>query len=160
MRAPFVALVYPYRKLSEGDFEYALFRRADLGIWQAVSGGGEDDESPEQAARREVFEETGLAGELDFLRLDTVNSIPVTHFSISHIWGEKVYVIPQYCFGVAVPAGKKLVLSHEHTEMCWLQYPEAYEKTHFDDNKVALWELNLKLLGLGPRGLSLEAGVD
>lgn len=152
MRAPFTVIVYPYRRLPDGDFEFALFRRSDLGIWQAVSGGGEDDETPEEAARREIFEETGLPGFRGLLRLDTVNSIAVTHFSMSHIWGESIYVIPQYCFGVSVAPGEGLVLSYEHTAVEWLRYPDAYERTHYEDNKLALWELNLKVRGLGPRG--------
>lgn len=59
-RAPFQVLVYPYQKLEDGTFNYALFRRADQRWWQRIAGGGEDDELPEQAARREAHEEAGI----------------------------------------------------------------------------------------------------
>ena len=44
-----------------------------------------------------------------------------------------------------------LTLSAEHTAMRWLPYPEALDLTHFEDNRVALWELDRRLRGLGPR---------
>ena len=53
-RAPFGVLVYPYLQVAGGDLEYALLRRADLGWWQGVTGGGEDDETPFETARRET----------------------------------------------------------------------------------------------------------
>ena len=58
-RAPFQVLIYPYRRIHEDGFEYAVFKRADEGFWQGISGGGEDGESPLEAARREAFEEAG-----------------------------------------------------------------------------------------------------
>lgn len=39
-----------------------LERRDRPGFWQSVTGSLEAGESPAQAARRELFEETGLAG--------------------------------------------------------------------------------------------------
>jgi hypothetical protein len=43
------------------------------------------------------------------------------------------------------------VLSHEHTAARWVSYRAAYELAHFDGNKTALWELDRRLRGLGPR---------
>jgi dATP pyrophosphohydrolase len=143
-------LVYPYLQLDEDRFEYALLRRADVGWWQGVTGGAEDDETPLQAARRETFEETGIPPDAAFLRLETVIPVPVTYFGVSHIWGDELYVIPMYCFGVRA-AGCRLVLSHEHTEYRWLPYEAARRLAHFDGNKTALWELDRRLRGLGPR---------
>ena len=70
-RAPFQVLVYPYRRVDDGAFEYALLRRSDAGYWQAVAGGGEDDETPLEAARREAYEEAGIPPGSPFLQLDT-----------------------------------------------------------------------------------------
>ena len=56
-RAPFQVLVNPYRKRSNGHFEYALMQRADDGTWQGIAGGGEDGETPFEAAIRETYEE-------------------------------------------------------------------------------------------------------
>jgi len=150
-RAPFNVLVFPYRMLGDDEFEYALLKRADARFWQGVTGGGEDGETPLETARRETFEETGILPDSPFLQLDTVEPIPVTFFSVSHLWGDDVYVIPQYCFGVLANDGE-LVLSHEHTEYRWLRYEEADWLLKWDGNRTALWELDRRLRGRGPRG--------
>jgi dATP pyrophosphohydrolase len=150
VRAPFNVLVYPYFQVGEGAFEYGLLRRADEGWWQGVTGGGEDNESFLEAARRETFEETGIPADAAFLRLDTIIYVRVTHFGASYLWGDDLYVIPQYCFGVRAP-DRRLVLSHEHTAYRWLSYDVAYDLARWDGNKTALWELDRRLRGLGPR---------
>jgi len=83
--------------------------------------------------------------------LDTLESIPVTEFHDSRLWGDGIFVIPQYCFGVLVQ-DKQLVISHEHSEYQWLAYQEAYDLVKFDGNRTALWELNKRLHGKDPRG--------
>jgi dATP pyrophosphohydrolase len=148
-RAPFNVLVYPYWRVDGDVFEYALLKRAEAGFWQGVTGGGEGDETPLQAARRETYEETGLSPDSSFLRLDTVEPVPVTYFGAR--WGEDVFVIPQYCFGMLAQR-REIVLSHEHTEYRWLRYKEADRILKWDGNKTALWELNQRLRGRGPRG--------
>ena len=59
-RAPFQVLVYPYRKIDDNEYEYALLKRSDAGWWQAIAGGGEDDETPIETAKREAYEEAGI----------------------------------------------------------------------------------------------------
>ena len=86
-RAPFNVLVFPYIRVG-GDFEYALLRRSDAGFWHGVAGGGEDSETPLEAAKRETYEETGIPLESSFLQLDTVNSIPVIAFAVGDLWGK------------------------------------------------------------------------
>lgn len=149
-RAPFQVLVFPYRLGPAGEPEYALFRRSDAGFWQAVAGGGEDRETPEETAHREYCEEAGIAAESPLLPLQTTFSVPVTEFRDSYLWGDGLYVVPVHCFGVAVGEGD-LVLSHEHTEYRWLPYAEAAALLHFDGDRIALWELDRRLRGLGPR---------
>lgn len=150
-RAPFQVLVYPYRQRHTAEFEYALLRRADLGYWQAVAGGGEANETILAAARRETFEETGLPLHSAMLQLDTVEPVPVIDFRDSYLWGEDVYVIPQYCFGV-LAQDWEIVLSREHIAYRWLTYAQAQQLLKYDGNKTALWELNQRLRGRGPRG--------
>jgi dATP pyrophosphohydrolase len=150
-RAPFQVLVFPFRKNQSGQFEFALFIRAVEGFWQGVAGGGEGEESPLEAAIRETFEETGIKSSEDFIGLDTVDSVPVTEFKDSTIWGEDVYVIPQYCFGVKV-VDEEIKISHEHSEYGWFLFEQAYQLLKFDGNKTALWELHQRLKGKGPRG--------
>lgn len=61
MRAPFQVLVFPYQILNEQP-RYLIGQRSDNGAWQAISGGGEDNESILEAAKRELKEETCLIG--------------------------------------------------------------------------------------------------
>jgi len=150
-RAPFQVVAYPYRRDANGNPEYCLFRRSDAGWWQGISGGGEDDETPFEAVRREASEEAGIPAESSFLRLDAMDSVPVTEFRDSSAWGEDVYVIPKYTYGVAIE-NRAIVLSSEHTEHAWVGYAEAYQMLEYDGDKTALWELNRRLLGRGPRG--------
>jgi len=148
-RTPFNAHIFPYRKTEEGVLEYALLKRTDAGFWMGAAGGGEDNETPPEAARRETFEETGLSTDSEFIQLDTVAPVPVTEFAVTH-WENTLYVIPQYNFGVLVN-NQDIILSREHTEYRWLNYEQAYALLKFDDDKTALWELDRKLRGLGPR---------
>jgi len=150
-RAPFNVLVFPYRQVKPGVYEYAIFQRADNGYWQGVAGGGEDDEVPVATAQREVWEETGIPVGTPLLQLDTVEPIRVTDFGVSYLWGEDLYVIPQYCFGLQGD-GLEIRLSHEHTRYEWLRFEEAEARLHYHGNQTALWELNQRLKGGGPRG--------
>jgi len=150
-RAPFQVLVYPYHKVRNGQIEYALMKRSDAGYWQGIAGGGEDAEKPLDAAKRETFEESGIPSTSDFMQLDTIEPVPVTEFRDSHLWGDYVYVIPQYCFGVT-SQNIQITISREHTEYRWFTYEQAHKLLKYDGNKTALWELNQRLKGKGPRG--------
>jgi dATP pyrophosphohydrolase len=149
-RAPFQVLVLPFRRLSPERIEYAVFSRSDYLCWQFLAGGGEDRESPLMAAKREACEEAGIDRSRSFLALDTQSSIPVYHFRESHLWGEEIYVVTEYAFAVEVDASD-FQLSTEHNEVHWLTYSEAYTRLTYDSNRTALWELNQRLLGKGPR---------
>ncbi|MEO5929564.1 MAG: NUDIX pyrophosphatase [Candidatus Kapaibacterium sp.] len=146
-RAPFQILAFPYRILN-GLPCYALFRRnaATGGYWQGIAGGGEDGETPEEAARRESFEEAGIGIESRYIRLDAMAMIPVVHVS-GFLWGDDILVIPEYAFGVEAD-NDRLVISGEHTEYCWTDYESAMVMVQWDSNRTALWELNHRLCRL------------
>jgi len=42
-------------------------------------------------------------------------------------------------------------LSHEHTQVRWLTYAEAWPLLKYEGNRTALWELECRLRGEGPR---------
>ena len=150
-RLPFQILVFPYRvSTTKGRIEYALFKRKDLNFWQGIAGGGEENETPLQAAKREVLEESGIPMESDFIKLDTVTSIPITGFKDKHLWKENPYVILEYSFGVNA-AKNKIKLSKEHVEYKWLHYFKAIKYLKWDSNKTALWELNCRLMNIDPK---------
>ena len=133
----------PFRTTLEGS-EFALFRRADEGYWQPIASGGERDESPELAAKRESLEEAGISTNTPFYRLDSMDMIPVSHFPALRQSHPKVFVIPQHTFAARLQA-PDITLSSEHTEYVWRGYEEAFELLHWQTNKVALWELNERL---------------
>ncbi len=56
-RAKFQVLIIPFRTVGNGVPEFAITKRSDMDVWQFLSGGGEDDEIPLQAAKREANEE-------------------------------------------------------------------------------------------------------
>ena len=149
-RAPFQVLVLPYRRTTNTR-EFAVFSRRDYPCWQGIAGGGEDDEAPLEAAKREAFEEAGLSSAGEFTPLQSLCTVPVIEFRDNRTWDPALYVIPQYSFGVDC-ARQSLVLSHEHDALEWLPYAEAHARFTYDSNRTALWELNQRLLGLGPRG--------
>src|SRR5438067_6166886 len=101
-RAAFQVLVIPFRVDANGKSRYLLLKRSDLDVWQWIAGGGEDDEEPEQAARREALEEVGITKDACLIRLDSMASIPAAHFADHHLWGTDTFVIPEYSFGVEV----------------------------------------------------------
>lgn len=143
MRAPFQVLVIPFRHTPQG-VRYGVLKRLDAGFWQCVAGGGEDGEMPEEAARREAFEEAGIPAEARLIRLDSIASIPVIHFPNCEHWGSAIHVVPEHSFGIEAP-GEDLRLCSEHTEYQWLTHHDAYELVRFDSNRTALWELNRRL---------------
>ena len=151
-RAPLQILVLPFRRRADGRIEYAVFRRADRAddCWQGIAGGAEAGETPEQAARREMMEEAGIAADARLIALDAVASVPAAAFAARDLWGPHVYVVIERAFGVRVPDDAAIVLSREHTACRWLSYEEAARLLTWDSNKTALWELNERL-GRGER---------
>jgi dATP pyrophosphohydrolase len=142
-RAPFQILVIPFRRNDVGGFEYVIFRRADSGAWQGLAGGGEDDETPAEAAMREAFEEAGITGLI--VPLDSTGSVGVEHFPDRDSWDPALRAIPEHAFGMAVETGA-LSLSPEHREFVWLSVEEALARLQWESNRDALRELHRRLL--------------
>lgn len=143
MRAPFQILAIPY-KIIDNLPVYCVFHRADFDQWQFISGGGEDDETPLQAAIREIYEEGGINVD-NILELKSMCYIPTDIFpeKYLHNWAENTYVVPEYSFGFHCKEDIKL--SHEHVECIWLKYEEACSKLKWDSNRTALYELHCRL---------------
>lgn len=143
MRAPFQVLVIPYKRVNE-KILYGIFLRNDMKVWQFIAGGGEDSESPIEAAKREGFEEANIDTRLNYINLDSITSIPVENITGEFTWGNKVYVVTEYAFGVNVE-NQEIILSSEHEKMEWLPYNEVLKLLRWDSNKTALWELNKRI---------------
>ncbi|HGF5102117.1 TPA: NUDIX pyrophosphatase [Vibrio parahaemolyticus] len=141
MRAPFQVLVFPYQMLNDQP-RYLIGQRSDNGVWQAISGGGENSESILEAAKRELKEETSLIG-YDWQQLDSMCMLPKVYYVGHENWTNHQFVVPEYSFSVRVPAEPQL--SNEHTKFLWRSFQEASELLKYDSNRIALWELNQRL---------------
>ncbi|MEA4831155.1 MAG: NUDIX pyrophosphatase [Oscillospiraceae bacterium] len=143
MRAPFQILAIPYRIVND-TFAFCVMHRSDIDQWQFIAGGGEDAETPVEAAKREIFEEAGATVN-DIIKLTFMTYVPANCFAERHrrLWPSDTYILPEYSF--AFECNEEIVLSHEHTECAWMTYDEAYEKLKWDSNKTALYELKCRL---------------
>jgi 8-oxo-dGTP pyrophosphatase MutT (NUDIX family) len=106
----------------ERDGEILMLKRAEgsalAGQWFLPGGGAEEDESPEECARREVLEETGLTIEGD---LEVVGAY------IMWVYGRNVVSISYR--GEAVG---DVVVSNEHTAFRWVD-PVRWRGTMTDE---------------------------
>lgn len=143
-RAPFQVVVLPFRLRPGRGVEYAVFRRSDDGRWQGIAGGGEDAETPDQAARREAWEEARIPAAIPILRLQAMGAVPVACFSDRDHWPADLTVVPEYAYG-ADAGDSDLVLSDEHTESRWADYRAAHDLLHYQSNRTALSELDERL---------------
>ncbi|MCL2488433.1 MAG: NUDIX pyrophosphatase [Oscillospiraceae bacterium] len=144
-RLPYQVLVILYLR-SGNRIRYCIFERESPKYQvQFIAGGGEDNETPLQAAIREVFEESGI-NNAKFQQLTSICYIPTNIFSESQrqIWGMDVFVIPEYSFGAEVKS-ESVNISNEHIGFKWVSYDEAINQLKWDSNKTALFELNCKL---------------
>lgn len=144
MRKPIQVLIFLYRKNNNNKYEYCIFQRSKTQIWQAISGGVEDDETLIETVKREVLEETSIEVN-DIFELSSVSSIPVVNVTGEFSWGNDVYVVTEHSFGVFTD-NSDIKLSSEHKQYEWFTFDEAYNKLTFDSNKTALWELNQRLI--------------
>lgn len=144
-RAPYNVLVLPY-KIENSDIQYCIFKREDMKIWQFIAGGGEDDELPLDAAKRETFEEAGIVS-TKFISLTSMCHVAANQFSekAQKSWGDKIIVIPVYSFAVLCDSNQKIRISDEHFEFKWCVYGEAKDLLHFDLDKTALYELDKRV---------------
>ncbi len=135
-RAPFQVLVF-LRRSNHGTAEYLLLRRADMGVWQGVAGGGEGDETPVEAAIRETVEETGVSVS-SVIDLESVEILSVLDVAGFYRWGHDVELLPEHSFLADVPFDTPIQLSCEHTEYLWCDLQQALELLEWDSNKRAL----------------------
>ena len=132
----------PYRK--HPALEFCVLRRADNDQWQFVAGGGEDAETPLEAAAREISEETGIQANriTELVSMAYVPADVISEYHRKH-WSPNTFVLPEYHF--AFECGSGITLSGEHLGCEWLSYHDAMSRLTWDSNKTALYELNCRL---------------
>ncbi|MFQ5910008.1 MAG: NUDIX pyrophosphatase [Thermoplasmata archaeon] len=136
-RQPIQVLVHPVR-LAGNQWEYLLLRRIPSrgGFWQGVTGGVEGDEDLEEAARRELIEETGYVP-ITLKRIEHSYSFPIEK-RVSHLFpGASEFM--EHVFLAYVEGGKEPVMDpNEHDGYRWCRLDEALGLLKWPENKDAL----------------------
>ena len=112
----------------ERDGKILILERAAgamIGLWSLPGGLLDDEESPEDCARRELFEESGLglAGPLTLVAANKV-----------HIYGRDAIRLI-YAGEAAEGDGR---LSHEHSAARWVD-PLEHRRVHLSDAEIERW---------------------
>ena len=138
MRIPIQVLIYPVRKTNE-KWEYLMLKRVDNrgGFWQGVTGAPENNETLSEAAKRELYEETGYS-QLDLIKTDVSYIIPMEERWLD-IYPKGTKEIPEYLFIAKIhQPGPPKIDPIEHNDWKWCSYGEAMNLLSLDDNKKAL----------------------
>jgi 8-oxo-dGTP pyrophosphatase MutT (NUDIX family) len=148
MRRPFSIQVFLVSKEIDVHSYLLLHRRAlpQLGLpafWQGVSGALEGSESFEEAALREVREETCIT-------LPSVIDTGFTQsFPIKPEWREKYgegpSEITEKLFFAVLPSRVEPTLSHEHSEWRWCSADEAIQRLTFGRNAESIRVIEAQL---------------
>ena len=121
--------------------EVLLIHRTDMpGFWQSVTGAKDFEDEPfEATARREVFEETGIAPQVGVLQDWHLENVYEIYPRWRARYAAGVTHNTEHVFGLLVPAGTPVTLDpREHTEFCWLPWREAADKCFSPSNAEAI----------------------
>ena len=118
-----------FKKQKDGSLKYLLLHYK-AGHWDFPKGHQEKNEKEEQAAAREIKEETGIE-EIEF-----VDNFRETIKYFYKKWEETVY--KEVIFYLVQSASEEVKLSSEHIGYAWLSYEHAYKKLTFNNAKELL----------------------
>lgn len=138
-KTPVSALVL----IHTADLQVLIMERADkVGFWQSVTGSIEGDETPLQAAIREVKEETNI----DALAYDFKDWQASNVYEIYPHWryryAPSVIENTEHQFGLCLPSTMPVQLApNEHTHYEWVDWREAAQRVFSWTNVDALKRL-------------------
>jgi len=144
-KIPISSLVVIYTK----QLEILLLNRVDKkNYWQSVTGSLEPNETPNDAAKREVFEETGIDTEIFLLKDWNLNHKYDIYPHWRHRYAPGTYKNIEHIFGLELPNKIFIHLSpSEHTAYEWVNIDEAKKKVFSWTNVKALEKLcEIKLI--------------
>lgn len=125
------------------DLKVLIMERADKpGFWQSVTGSIEENETPYQAAIREVQEETGL----DALNHDfkdwQVSNVYEIYPHWRHRYAPDVIENREHLFGLTLPSCLPVQLApREHLRYEWVDWREAAKRVFSWTNVDAIKRL-------------------
>jgi 8-oxo-dGTP pyrophosphatase MutT (NUDIX family) len=109
-----------------------------LGYWSLVAGGLEPDESPGEAAQRELFEETGLQSQVRRLPISLSYSLLDDPPAIRARYAPGIETVTVHAFVVDAPVKWEPTLDAEHDRYEWCDLAEALELLYYDATKEAV----------------------
>ncbi len=122
-----------------GEF-LLLERRKPPGFWQSVTGSLEWGESADEAARRELEEETGITqGHLRNLQwTQSYEILP----SFGKKYAPGITRNLEHAFALELDTRVPVILSpHEHVQFSWLPAAEALDKASSSTNRAVIQQL-------------------
>lgn len=138
-KTPISALVL----IHTADLQVLIMERADKpDFWQSVTGSVEGEETPREAAIREVHEETGL----DVLKYSfqdwQASNIYEIYPHWRHRYAPEVTENTEHLFGLCLPAPQAIKLApDEHLRYEWVDWREAAKRVFSWTNVDALKRL-------------------
>jgi 8-oxo-dGTP pyrophosphatase MutT (NUDIX family) len=120
--------------------EFLVMRRAPerLGYWSLVAGGLEPDETPQEAAQRELLEETALQAKVRPLPVSLSYSLRDDPPAIRARYAPGIETVTVHAFVADAPVKWEPTLDAEHDRHQWCDLDEALELLVYDATKDAI----------------------
>ena len=138
-KTPISALVLIYTP----NLQVLIMERADkAGFWQSVTGSVEGDETPLQAAIREVQEETGIDTTQYNLQDWHASNVYEIYPHWRHRYAPNVFENREHLFGLELTSTLTIKLApDEHVRYEWVDWREAAKRVFSWTNVDALKRL-------------------
>ena len=129
------------------DKETLILQRVGHSFWQSVTGSlNWGEETPDEAARRELFEETGIATEAGWRKWGVSRRFQILP-EYRYRYGPGVVENEEHVFSVELPDRCRVQInSSEHLESRWVKIESAAQSIWSWTNRLALKQLAAELV--------------
>ena len=115
-----------------GD-RFLLAHRSNDGLWNVIAGQVEDGESYDEAAVRELMEESALAAPLRDLGIPQTYEVAE---EFRHLYPSGEYTVTVASYVASAPNDWEPTLNHEHDTYRWCTLDEAVALAHWPEVKA------------------------